>query len=214
MAFEDLKFVETNPDLIFCFDDILDIPTLSKISNFGWDTLPFTRSKSNGLIKTFSYFPGDLDFLETLTVNGIRCLQSKDSSASLKNVASFLFNLSEDNGIMTRSVIHPDVFETGGKWTMLYHLDGNSGPTDFYNNSVKNIVVKSVEFKPNRLIIFPGIYMHRGSLPDSGTRLVVNIRCEFDTKFNTEILNRSPVLQKRYQQDYISASCGSLLQPL
>lgn len=204
MAFEDLKFVETNPDLIFCFDDVLDTPTLSKISNFGWNTMPFSRSKSNGFIKGFTYHPGDLDFLETLTNNGISCFQSNDPSASLKSTLSFLFNLSENNGIMTRSIIHPDVFEPGGKWTMLYHLDGNSGPTDFYNNSVKNAVVKSVDFKPNRLIIFPGIYMHRGSLPDSGTRLVVNIRCEIDTKFNSEILSRSPMLQKRYQQNYVS----------
>lgn len=211
MSFEDLKFVETNPDLIFCFDNVLDSFTLDKIANFGWDTMPFSRSKSNGFIKGFSYFPRDLDFLETLTNNGISCLQSKDSAASLKIVSSFLFNLSENNGIMTRSVIHPDVFEPGGKWTMLYHLDGNSGPTDFYNNSVKNVVVKSVEFKPGRLVIFPGIYMHRGSLPNSGTRLVVNIRCEFDTKFNTEILKNSPMLQKRYQQEYINASCGNLL---
>ena len=211
MAYEDLKFVETNPDLIFCFDDVLDTSTLDKISNFSWSTLPFARTKSNGFIKTFSYFPGDLEFLETLTNNGISCLQSKENSASLKTVSSFLFNLSEDNGIMTRSIIHPDVFETGGKWTMLYHLDGNSGPTDFYNNAVKNAVVKSVEFKPNRLIIFPGIYMHRGSLPDSGTRLVVNIRCEVNTIFNTEILSKSPVLQKRYQQEYISASYDNLL---
>lgn len=203
MSFEDLKFVETNPELIFCFDDVLDQDTLNNIVSFGWQDMPFSRLKSNGFIKTFTYYPGNLDFLETLTNNGFRCFQSKDNNASLLTVSSFLFNLAEDDGIMTRSEIHPDIFATGGKWTMLYHLTGDSGPTDFYNNVVNKKVIKSVEFKPNRLIIFPGIYVHRGSLPNRDIRLVVNIRCEIDTILNKNILKNSPILENRYQGDYI-----------
>jgi hypothetical protein len=39
MSAEDLKFVETNPDLIFCFDDVLDQSILDKVSNFNWNSL-------------------------------------------------------------------------------------------------------------------------------------------------------------------------------
>jgi hypothetical protein len=212
MLFEDLKFVETNPDLIFCFDNVLDHSILDKVSNFDWNSLVPTRRRSNGFVKTYTFKIGSLDFLETMRDAGFSCFQTMDTSARLTSVSTFLFGLSENDGRMTRAEIHPDSFETGGKWTMLYHLDGNSGSTDFYNNSVKNTVVKSIEFKPGRLIIFPGIYRHRGSIPNNGTRLVVNIRCEFDTKLNEDILKYSPMLQQRYQQEYInSVSCDNLL---
>jgi hypothetical protein len=212
MSAEYLKFVETNPDLIFCFDNVLDQSILDKVSNFDWNSLVPTRNRSNGFIKTYNFKIGSLDFLETMRDAGFSCFQTMDASARLILASSFLFGLSENDGRMVRAEIHPDAFETGGKWTMLYHLDGNSGTTDFYDNSIKNTVIKSIEFKPGRLIIFPGIYRHRGSLPNSGTRLVVNIRCEFSTKLNEDILKYSPRLQKIYQQMYINnASCDNLL---
>jgi hypothetical protein len=212
MSVEDLKFIETNPDLIFCFDNVLDQSILDKASNFDWNSLFPTRRRSNGFIKSYSFKIGSLDFLETMSNAGFSRFQTIDASATLTSVSTFLFGLSENDGRMTRAKIHADVFETGGKWTMLYHLHGNSGPTDFYNNFIKNTVVKSIEFKPGRLIIFPGIYMHRGGLPTDGTRLVVNIRCEFDTKLNEDILKYSPMLQQRYQQEYINnASYDNLL---
>jgi hypothetical protein len=212
MSVEDLKFVETNPDLIFCFDNVLDQSILDKVSNFDWNSLVPTRGRANGFIKTYTFKIGSLDFLETMRDAGSSCFQTMDASAKLITASSFLFGLSENDGRMITQEIHPDSFETGGKWTMLYHLDGNSGSTDFYNNSIKDTLIKSIEFKPNRLIIFPGIYRHRGNLPDTGTRLVVNIRCEFSTKLNEDILKYSPRLQKIYQQEYINnASCDNLL---
>lgn len=215
MSFEDLRFVETNPDLILCFDNVLDQSILDQVSNFDWNSLAPTRRRANGFVKTYPFKIESLDFLETMRDAGFSCFQTIDPSAKLTAISTFLFGLSENDGRMTRAEIHPDVFEPGGKWTMLYHLDGNSGTTDFYNNAIKNKVIKSVEFKPGRLIIFPGVYMHEGKLPTSGTRLVVNIRCEFDTKLNEDILKYSPMLQQRYQQEYINnASCGNLLLPL
>jgi hypothetical protein len=212
MSVEDLKFVETNPELIFCFDDVLDQSILDKVSNFDWNSLVPIVRKSNGFVKTYTFKIGSLDFLEIMRDAGVSCFQTMDASARLISASSFVFGLSENNGRMIRAEIHPDAFETGGKWTMLYHLHGNSGTTDFYDNSIKNTVIKSIEFKPGRLIIFPGIYRHRGSLPNSGTRLVVNIRCEFSTKLNEDILKYSPRLQKIYQQMYINnASCDNLL---
>ena len=202
MSVEDLKFVETNPDLIFCFDDVLDQSILNKVSNFDWNNLVPTVGKANGFTKTYTFKIGSLDFLETMSNTGFSCFQTMDTSARLITASSFLFGLSENDGRMITQEIHPDSFETGGKWTMLYHLEGNSGSTDFYNNSIKDTLIKSIEFKPNRLIIFPGIYRHRGNLPNTGTRLIVNIRCEFSTKLNEDILKCSPRLQKIYQQEY------------
>ena len=212
MSAEDLKFVETNPDLIFCFDDVLDQSILDKVSNFDWNSLVPVVRKSNGFVKTYTFKIGSLDFLETMSNTGFSCFQTMDTSARLITASSFLFGLSENDGRMITQEIHPDSFETGGKWTMLYHLEGNSGSTDFYNNSIKDTLIKSIEFKPNRLIIFPGIYRHRGNLPDTGTRLIVNIRCEFSTKLNEDILKYSPRLQKIYQQEYLNnASFDNLL---
>lgn len=202
---QDFDYIEANPDLIFYFDNVLDRSVLTSVVNFKWQELVPMRNKENGFIKTFDFYldrGNPPSFLQSFKDRGVECFSSLDNNFTLKSIDKFHFSLSESDGTMTRQNMHPDAHKPGGNWTMLYHLDGEDGSTNFYNNKINKQVIKEVKFNPNRLIIFPAIYFHQGDLPIRGRRLVVNIRCQFNTKFNLEILKNSPILQKKYQQEY------------
>jgi hypothetical protein len=211
----DLRFVETNPNLIFQFDNVLNSVDLKYINTFNWNTLGWTSAHSAGYRKTFNFKDTDqFPLLTTIKDKAFRCFQTIDPDVKINRILTFAFGLTENNGKMFRHLAHPDILEPGGHWTLLYHLAGESGPTDFYNNSINNCLIKSVEYKPGRLLIYPAVYHHQGSMPNNGMRLIVNIRAIINTKLNEDILKNSPNLQKEYQKYYINASDDNLLQPL
>lgn len=214
-------FAETNTDLIFIFDDVLENECLETINNYNWSLLNWFRQREHGMIRGYLFRDGDSifpTFLETLKLLALKNLQTKDNTATIADVYSYYIGLAvKDDKIYHRPDIHADCAGPGGRWSCLYHLQGDSssGPTTFYNNTVNKKIIKSVEFKPNRLIIFPSIYQHQGSIPEDGKeRMIINISLWFDTKLNKDILKNSPNLQKEYQKYYINASDDNLLQPL
>ena len=214
-------FAETNTDLIFIFDNILENECLETINNYDWNSLNWFRQREHGMIRGYLFRDGDSifpTFLETLKLIALKNLQTKDNTATIADVYSYYVGFATKNDKMYHQPgIHADCGGPGGRWSCLYHLrgDSSSGPTTFYNNTVNKKIIKSVEFKPNRLIIFPSIYQHQGSIPEDGKeRMIINISLWFDTKLNKDILKNSPNLQKEYQKYYINASDDNLLQPL
>jgi hypothetical protein len=82
-----------------------------------------------------------------------------------------------------------------GHWSFLLHFKGSSGKTVFLSDNFKRQVIKTIEFEPMNLIIFPSIYSHQGFLPvDNLDRFSVNYIVSIDTKMNQELLSKSPLI--------------------
>lgn len=121
-----------------------------------------------------------------------------DPDAELRSVVRGLASWANIRGRMTAASPHHDgtILE---EWSFLVHLKGASGTTNFFDNEINRKLIKTVDFEPLRLMIFPSVYQHQGMLPLSREedRIVVNYIGDIKTSLNDRVLLKSPqILQK------------------
>lgn len=61
-------------------------------------------------------------------------------------------------------------------WTLVYYCNDSSGNTEFYKNQEDLTLVKSVEFKQGRIVLFPSFYNHKGCVPEKGLRITFGMQ--------------------------------------
>lgn len=111
-----------------------------------------------------------------------------DPSAKIIEINRVLTNLSLNDGSMKPADIHQDHYYFKKSWTMLIHVDGTSGDTEFYDTMIFRNKIKSVPFKPGRITIFPAAYPHTGLMPtDDNPRYVINVLFKVETMLNTRV---------------------------
>lgn len=122
-----------------------------------------------------------------------------DPDVDIKGIVRANINLTVNNGKMFDASIHADNSELDS-WVFLVYLLGSSGSTDFNQSLTDPTVVKTVEFEPSKLLIFPACYAHQGHLPvDSSPRFVLNYVVTVETKLRDQILAKSSnTLRKMY----------------
>jgi hypothetical protein len=201
--------VNTNPDLIYVFDNVLDENDIKDIQTFNWDWLPW-RERDNYSISPgtarFDFYvnnPVDPPFLTYTKVKVVdRIRQTLDPSAELVAVGVEFAIRSTSNDEVSGQSIHRDCQELGSIWSILIHVMGDSGATEFFDNNSDRNLVKSVPFKAGRIVMFPSLYSHRGRLPEQGKRISMNSICKMNFSKTENIFDRSPEL-KKYLPDMI-----------
>ena len=196
------SWATVNPDLIYVFDDILPNTLFQQLCNYNYSDLTWQDRRGETAWHVFN--AGELPrpaFLTTTKQYIVRHLQTIDPDAAITSVA-FEFVMKSQPGDLGQSV-HPDVYEYGPHWSILIHIAGDGGQTTFYND-LEGPEVFAVDFKPGRVIIFPSIYLHKGNLPVTGTRYVLNSIVQLKFAPTADILKLSPELQAKKQAMMVS----------
>jgi hypothetical protein len=200
---EEVLSVNTNTDLIYVFDDVLDENELADTQNFIWEWLPW-RERNNyslgGGTARFDFYvsnPVDPPFLTYSKAKVVsRIKETLDSSAELVAVGAEFAIRSTSNAQASGQGIHRDCQELGSIWSILIHVMGDSGATEFFDNDKDRNLVKSVPFKAGRIVMFPSLYLHRGCLPEQGKRISMNSICKMNFSKTENIFDCSPELKK------------------
>jgi hypothetical protein len=205
LAPTDILDVNTNTDLIYVFDDVLPASVMNEINNFNYDQ--FNWNQRNNEVTAGGTARYDIKYNDPLRpgflisskkyilMNGLRKLSK---TVDIDAVCLEFFIRSRNDGA-TGQVAHRDCQELGPIWTMLLHMIGNSGPTVFYENYNSDKIVASVDFKPGRVILFPSLYTHKGCLPESGDRFILNsvLRLK-DFEYTEFIFDKNLDLKQKY----------------
>ena len=195
--------VNTNTDLIYVFDDILTENEIGEIRNFVWDWLPW-RNRDNyslgGGTSRFVFYnnhPIDPPFLTYSKIKVVdKIKKTIDPNAELNAVCMEFAIKSMGNIGASGQGIHTDCQELGAIWSILIHVMGDSGATEFFDNDANRKLVKSVPFKAGRIVMFPSLYSHRGCLPEQGKRITMNSICKLNFSKTQNIFDLSPELKK------------------
>jgi hypothetical protein len=111
-----------------------------------------------------------------------------DPSAKVTSVTRVLLNRTVNDGTMRTPEVHQDRYYFRKTWSILIHLDGTSGDTEFYDTMIFQNKIKTIPFKPGRITIFPAAYAHTGQLPnDDNPRHVINVLIIVETELNTRV---------------------------
>jgi hypothetical protein len=209
----DLMEVITNPDLIFCFDNVIDPDTLLKISEYDWRArqwqggarvsglisenkdIPPADFKSGNLRHEFSKvdkirFP----FFETGFISTIDGFLKLDPDFKIVDHIGSYWTI-QDEKLDNIDQVHRDYYDFHPCWSVLFHFLGDSGPTEFYRSFYDSTPYKTVDFKPGQMILFPSIYPHRAGVPNHSLRICHSVRLIIDSKLNKDILKNSPGLK-------------------
>jgi len=211
----DLMEVKTNPDLVFCFDDVIDPETLLKISQHDWRSRQWSGGwQINGIIGNIAeVIPINFisnpqittKFKQTDSVQhpfvklGITktmdCFLNLDPNFKIIEHVGSYWTI-QDEKIDNVDQVHRDLYEFKPCWTVLFHFLGDSGPTELYHSFYDSEPYRKINFKPGRVIIFPSIYPHRAGVPNRTLRVCHSVRLIIESKLNNDILKNSPNLQK------------------
>lgn len=210
----DLNYVISNPDMIFYFEDAIPIDVFQNIHQYPFKELKWgTHNFKNGF--DFQKTPGWYRYYDYADTG-----DEPDWVTKLRDIALDKFSKVNDNIITSHSCrksymimsdtgyhscqheIHQDFAEMGGKWSFLYHLIGTEGPTEFYSSFLDKKLIKSIPFKPGNLIIFPGIYPHKGDPKFNDLRITIDYLMDINCSANRNILDKSNALKKKYQQHF------------
>jgi hypothetical protein len=208
-----IAHVRTDTDLVFVRDIALsnsivnDIDKLD-LSNIDWKTVGYFPTGENyfhnGFNKTFEcYLDGKFNFelAENIYPYLIEEFKKLDPDASVKEIIRAQMTYTTLDGKMRDADIHQDNNNLGA-WSFLLYLKGNSGNTDFNASLVDTTVLKTVNIKPYKLVIFPSLYAHQGHIPtDNADRLVMNFVIYIDTVLNYSVLNKSANSIKKIFED-------------
>ena len=210
----DLTDVNTNPDLIFCFDNVLDERTLLEISQHDWRSRQWSGgARINGIIANIEniaptdFKSGDLrkriskmskpnyPFFEPGFISAIDCFLKLDPNFKIVDHIGSYWTI-QDEKLDNIDQVHRDYYEFQPCWSVIFHLLGDSGPTEFYRSFYDKEPFKNIDFKPGRVILFPSIYPHRAGVPNRSLRICHSVRLIIDSKLNNDILKNSPNLKK------------------
>ena len=210
----DLNFIVSNPNLIFNFTNTIPQSLLQDINNFEWDKLLWNKiGFSEVEFQSTGGWYRNYDFnTDSMTPNFVKELKqiALDRFSSIPdNIVSNVSSL-ESYAIMSdvdypscKHEIHQDGAELGGRWSMLFHLVGTEGPTEFYDNFFNKKCIKSFDFLPGQLIIFPSLYPHKGVPQFKDKRITIDYIFHIDCSYNKYILDSSLTLKNKYQQYYL-----------
>jgi len=176
-----LDTVVTNPELIHVFDDVVDAEELAIIQAINWES----RSWVDGY-NTWPQPSGiDMPAGYLLCKKMVDCIKLLDRKARIQSHVGSYYVLRDRVNELLEDNIHRDYYDFQFAWTGVFHLIGNSGPTVFYRTFNSLEPIKSIDFKPGRLIIFPSLYAHKAGLTNPGSlRLVHSIRLILKSRLN------------------------------
>ena len=180
------RFVITNPDLIFNFQDLSE-KQINEIKTHDWGQYPYSK----GLLSCEFSLGNEPKILSELFQQGMERFKIIDKDVELLSVHRQGLHLTStdlDNPLP----IHADSFEFSGFWTILVHLTGTMGQTKFYNNHIHPREILAFDFSPGRILIFPSLFAHSGTKPIDGTfRYTMNYRVLVKTHLNNLTLSKS-----------------------
>ena len=176
-----LDNVITNPELIYVFDDVVNAKELATIESFDWKSRSWVNGYNNWPDPSRKDMPaGDL-----LCKKMVDCIRLLDRKARVQSHVGSYYVLRDQTNELLEDNIHRDYYNFEFAWTGVFHLIGNSGPTFFYRTFDAEEPMKSIDFKPGRLIIFPSLYAHKAGLTNPGSlRLIHSIRLILKSKLN------------------------------
>lgn len=94
----------------------------------------------------------------------------------------------QNDGIMRCHETHQDQYEFDNQWTVLVHVYGTSGDTMFYKTMNIPEIVKTVSFRQGRMLLYPSVYAHKGSMPtDNNKRCIINYLYKLETKLSDKV---------------------------
>lgn len=208
----DLNFVVTNPDCIYKFDNVIPEKILREINNFDWNKLIWNNTGfsdrlqfATGYYRFFDFIsydssPSFIEELKNIAIDLFKSIPNNDVT-SIEHLTSYAI-MSDENFSACKHEIHQDGAEFGGKWSMLYHLIGTEGPTEFYSDFFNQKLIQSYDFIPGRLIIFPSIYPHKGCPQFRDRRLTIDYIFNIKSTLNKNILDNNISLKKKYHNYY------------
>lgn len=210
----DLNYIVTNQDLIFVFDDVIPNNTLNDIQSFDWDNISWNKigfsevefQSTGGWYRNYDfkkdiYKPTFVNELLELALDKFKSIPNNTVN-NLEHLESYAI-MSDTDYPSCKHEIHQDGALLGGAWSMLYHLVGTEGPTNFYNNFFEKQLIKSVDFKPGRLIVFPSLYPHKGMPQFRDKRITIDYLFKIESTLNKYILDNSVPLKNKYQKHYM-----------
>lgn len=93
-----------------------------------------------------------------------------------------------NDGNMRCHETHQDQYVFDNQWTVLVHVYGTSGDTIFYKNMNIPEIVKTVPFRQGRMLLYPSVYAHKGSMPtDDNKRCIINYLYKLKTKLSNDV---------------------------
>lgn len=180
------RFVITNPNLIFNFQDLSE-GQVNELNSHDWGSYPYSK----GLLSCEFALGNEPRILTELLNEGMARFKLIDKDVELLSVHRQGLHLTStdlDNPLP----IHADSFDFAGFWTILVHLSGTMGQTKFYDNHIKPKEIMSFDFSPGRIVIFPSLFAHSGTKPiDGTTRYTMNYRVLVKTHLNSLTLAKS-----------------------
>lgn len=178
-----------NTDNIFVFDDL--IPNFnfdrSTLDNFAWTymtTADYVQGASiqepNKWLSRRLYGPEmggwsekTPDICIEAHLAAIKGFRKINSNCRILFFASSLLHNFLPNNQLDSNDIHQDNIMPH-YWTAVLHVSGD-GPTTFYQKADESTLVKTVDFVPGRLIIFPSVYWHRSNIPQGDHRHTIGM---------------------------------------
>jgi len=201
------RYIRTNLDLVFDRTLVLppEIDDLNEDS-YQWMTVgrhPELEAEfHNGYHKTAAVYDKDTDkftpeYVRRIFESAWQEFLTIDPDAKIVQIVRGLIGMSNTRGNMQDAWVHRDSFNLN-RWSFLVHVKGTSGTTDFMDSTADPTVIKTIDFVPGQVTMFPSIYDHQGHLPtDTNDRYIMNFIMELDTKLNKQVFDTSPVMVKK-----------------
>lgn len=196
------NFYKTDLSNIFIKDFDISIPNLTE------SMFPFVRSGfnpghrfNNNNILIYDTFYTDSStgectawrddcpsFIKDMYDLAVFYFKELDSDLEIEKILRVNVNCTVNDLTMKAPDIHQDHYYFRNVWGAIVHLSGDSGETVFYDTLIVKNKLKSIDFKPGRIIIYPAIYPHQGLLPTSANpRFVLSIVFKVKTYLNHQI---------------------------
>lgn len=208
----DLDLVQTNPDCIFSFDDVFSEEDMERIRQHNWRARAWENGWNYHGILNFgdktlpelvprlkNYHSNEIPFSGLGVLTAARLLEKIDNGFSIRQHIGSYWTI-QDESMNNPDQVHRDYFEFEPAWSILFHLIGDSGPTEFYHTFQDKIPFRQIDFKPGRAIIFPCLYPHRAGQPNSSLRVCHSVRLILNFKPNNNILDLNKDLANKYPQ--------------
>jgi len=198
--------IRPNPDLIFCFDDLLPEWIqdwgIDQMLNFDWK---YGQASYPGGGKFFGQilkdhrgahmtpWPPIIDIIfESFRRNKLKTLMP---DANLLEIKKLIVNGQLPN---TPANPHSDT-QASDMWTMVYHCSDTDGGNAFFDGNIPThnkpllntvpednslVKIKDIDFKKGRCVLFPSWYIHQGLAPSNGWRITIAFHMLIETSLN------------------------------
>jgi len=185
-------FLNANPDKIFVFDNVLP----KWLVDYGAEELQDFDWKYGQ-----SSYPGGGNFFGKCLFDGF---ETEGNWPSIIKIAlegfkaycietEFEFEIDHCDKILVNGQLpntpadpHMDTIKQF-HWTLLYYCNDSDGGTEFYKSNKDLTLVKSVDFKQGRMVLFPSYYNHKGLCPTKKFRISFGYQMSARTPLNAPL---------------------------